>query len=134
MNRERILSHLLKLREHQLRGHSAELKARAGRLAKVSSLGEQARSAASDTLALPHHLADLGAIGAMRLECIRLAAEIGLQVGVLRRKVGRARKLTDAVRDARTELKRAVTARRDRSNEDEAEHFLSWKNSSKSDR
>lgn len=134
MNRERLLSHLLKIREHQLRDHSAELKARAGELSEVATLGSDARSAASDTLALPRHLSDLSAIGAKRLECIKLAREISEQVSVLSKKVGRARKLADAARDARKDLHRARNAEHERSLEAEAEHFFAWKNEIKPER
>jgi hypothetical protein len=134
MNRERLLSQLLKLREHQLRGQTAELKAHAGKLAEVKSVGERARTTAADTLALPDHLGDLGAIGAKRLQCIKLATQISRQVSALGKKVGRARKLADNAREARAHLRRIKAASLERSLEAEAEQFFAWKNDFKPER
>ncbi len=134
MNRDRLLSQLLNLREHQLRTHSAELKVRNARLAEVAGLGRQARSAAADVLTLPDRLVDLGAIGAARLRCIRLARNMSEQVRLLSRKVVHARKLADVTRGVRDELRRTQDAERERLSEMEAEHFIAWKNGRKSGR
>jgi hypothetical protein len=134
MKRERLLSNLVKIRESQLRDELVELKARVGKLAAVSTLGDHARSAACDTLAQPNNLTDLGVIGAMRLECIKLANEISRQLRGLSTRIGHSRKLADAAQEARDDLRCAVNAERERSQEIELEHFFAWKNNFKAGR
>lgn len=134
MDREDLLTHLVKMRELQLKKEAAELKSRAGALEKVERIHEQARSAASASIECGNDLRDLGVIGEMRLGCTKLAAKIEDQVRILSRKLGHARKLAESAREARAELKRTKSAARERSLENDAEHFRGWRKELKSGR
>jgi len=134
MKREDLLRNLVRMRELQLKKEAAELKSRTGALQKVEQTHEQARSAASASIECGNDLRDLGLIGEMRIGCTKLAAKIEDQVRTISRKVGHARKLAESAREARSELMRTKSAAQERSLENEAEHFFSWKNDLKSGR
>ncbi|HUA35767.1 MAG TPA: hypothetical protein VMA09_19310 [Candidatus Binataceae bacterium] len=134
MTREELLGQLIRMRELQLKGQTAELKSRNGVLANIERALDQVQSAAVDSIGSVAHLRDLGALGDMRLGYKRLAATVQDQVRTLANKVIHSRKLTDAARDAVADIKRARDQEQERSLENEAEHFFSWQSDSKRER
>ena len=127
MKREKLLSHLIRLRELHLKNQAAQLKTRARQLREVRDRQEQARLAASKVLDDAAMLADLANFGHARLRDAKLAMKVEVEVRALSEKVGYARKLTESAREARAELRRARINENERSMETEAEHFFSWK-------
>jgi len=127
MKREQLLSHLIRLRELDLKSQSAQLKTRAQHLREVRERHDQARAAAARSLENILTLADLAHFGNLRVRDARLASQVEIEVRALSEKVGHARKLTDSARDARDELRRERVSQSERSMETEAEHFFSWK-------
>ncbi len=127
MQRERLLTQLIRLRELHLKSQSAQLKTRAQELREVRDRQEEARAAAAGSLDDAHSLADLAHFGHVRIHSAKLADKVEIEVRALSEKVGHARKLTDSARDARDELRRERISATERSMETEAEHFFSWK-------
>jgi hypothetical protein len=134
MNREKLLNQLGKLREMQLHAQVSDLKARSGALSRLKRFGEQARAAASESIERAHHLRDLRLLGEARLRSIRMAAEVEGEIRVLTDGVGRARKLAETARAARTNLKRARERAREHSLELDSEAALTWMRDVKSER
>ena len=132
MTREELLGQLIRMRELQLKSQTAELKSRNSVLANIEHALDEVQSVAVDSINSIDHLRDLGTLGEMRLGYKRLAATVQDQVRTLAGKVVHSRKLTDAARDAAADLKRERDLARDRSLENEAEHFFSWKSESTS--
>ncbi len=127
MTRETLLKRLVRLRELKLRAEVGELKERAGALEEIERLIEQTRAGADLSMESPAMLAELGALGEIRLKSHRRAADVGKEVALLKQKVWRTRKLADAARDASGELGRRKRHEQERNVEIEAEHFLGWK-------
>jgi hypothetical protein len=127
MKREKLLNHLIHLRELHLKSQAAQLKTRARHLHEVRAREEQARLAAAKAPDDAAMLADLAHFGTTRLREAKLAMKVEIEVRALSEKVGHARKLTDSAREARAELRRARLNETERSMETEAEHFFSWK-------
>jgi hypothetical protein len=127
MKREKLLGHLIHLRELHLKTQAAHLKTRARHLKEVRDRHEQARLAAAQALDDAAMLADLATFGHARLRDAKLAMKVEVEVRALSEKVGHARKLTESAREARAELRRARINQSERSMETEAEHFFSWK-------
>ena len=134
MNREGLLAHLVKLREMQLKQYAAKLKSRNGVLTGIERTRLDAAAACAESIDGDHHLRDLGLFGEMRLGCSRLAAVVKGEIAVLKDKVGHARKLAETAHDANAQLQRVRANLRERSLENESEHFFSWKNDSKGGR
>lgn len=130
MKRETLLKRLIRVRELKLRVDANDLKMRANVLAEIENLIEQTRAGAHASLESPEMLAELGALGALRLSTQRRAQDVAKEVALLKQKVWRSRKLTDAARAARAELSKEKLAAEERSSEIEAEHFFGWKNPS----
>ena len=131
MNREGLLAHLVRLREMQLKQQAAQLRSRNGALTDIEATRLNARSAAGESIDGGQHLRELGIFGEMRLGCSRLATAVQGEIKVLASKVGHARKLAETAREARARHKRELTEARERSLDQESEHFFSWKNDSK---
>lgn len=127
MTREALLKRLIKIRELKLRAEVGELKERVSVLEETERLIEQARSGADLSLESPAMLAELGALGEIRLESHHRASDVGKEVALLKQKVWRTRKLTDAARAACGEIGRKKREDQERSFEIEVEHFLGWK-------
>lgn len=134
MDREQLLSQLAKLRELQLHQESKELKSRSGALAQIDQECLRAQSIATDTIESGHNLRDLYILGSVRLGCGKLRVKIQDQVRELSKRVGRARKLAESARQAHTQIRHARAAANERSLENEAEHFFSWKDESRTRR
>jgi hypothetical protein len=134
MTREELLGQLIRMRELQLKSETAELKSRSGALARIEHALEEVSSSAAESLESVIQIRDLGLLGEMRLGYKQLAATVQDQVRTLAAKVSHSRKLTDATREAAAELKRAKTLAKERSLENEAEHFFSWKSDSTRER
>lgn len=134
MNREGLLAHLVRLREMQLKQQAAKLKLRNGALNSLERTRLDAAAASAESIDGPLHLRDLGLFGEMRLGCSRLAAVVKGEITVLKDKVGHARKLAETAHDASAQHHRARANGRERSLENESEHFFSWKNDSKGGR
>jgi len=134
MDREQLLTQLVRLRELQLNQDSRELKSQSGALAQIDRERMQAQSAAAETIESGHNLRDLSTLGSVRLGRGKLRVKIQDQVRELGKRVGRARKLAESARQARAEIKDARAAANERSLENEAEHFFSWKGESKTRR
>lgn len=130
MTREELLGQLIRMREIQLKNHSAELKSRSGMLANIERALDGVQMVSADSIESIAHLCDLGTLGEMRLGYKRLAATVQDQVRVLADKVIHSRKLADAANDAAAEIKRSRNEERERALENEAEHFFSWKSDS----
>jgi len=128
MNRKHLLTNLVKVRDRELKGHSADLREQSGKLSQVQAIDKQITATASETLATPNRLRDLGALGAIKLDCAKRTKQISEQVRVLSTKVSRSRKRADQAREARAEFYRQLDAERERSLEAESEHFFAWKN------
>ena len=124
--RERLLIHLIHLRELHLKSQTAQLKTTAQHLREVRECHQQARSAAARALEDARGLADLAHLGAARIRHARLAAQVETEVRALSEKVGHARKLADSAHDAAAELRRDQIIERERSMENEAEQFFNW--------
>jgi len=127
MKRERLLTHLIRLRELHLKSQAAQLKTRAQQLKEVRERHDEARTAAAKSLEDAGSLADLAHFGQARVRNAKLAKKVETEVRALSEKVGHARKLTESAREARDEIRRRRTNQRERSMETEAEHFFSWK-------
>ena len=127
MKRERLLSHLIRLRELHLLSQSAQLKVRARQLQEVRDRHDAARIAAADALDGSPTLADLAHFGHLRVHHAKLARTVEVEVRALSDKVGHARKMTESAREAREELRQTRRAETERSMETEAEHFFAWK-------
>src|SRR5579875_2367603 len=100
MTREALLKRLVRIRELKLRAEVGELKQRASALEEIERLIEQARAGADVSLDSPAMLAELGALGAIRLKSHRRATDVGKEVALLKQKVWRTQKLADAARQA----------------------------------
>jgi hypothetical protein len=127
MKRERLLTHLIRLRELHLKSQAAQLKARAQQLKEVRERHDEARTAAAKSLEDARGLADLAHFGQARVRNAKLANKVETEVRALGEKVGHARKLADSAREARDEIRRRRANQRERSIETEAEHFFTWK-------
>ncbi len=127
MKRERLLVHLIRLRELHLKSQSAQLKTRAQHLREIRERHDDARAAAANSLEDAGSLVDLADFGQLRVRNAKLASQVETEVRALSEKVGHARKLTDSAREARDEIRRQRVAHGERSMETEAEHFFSWK-------
>jgi hypothetical protein len=129
MPRQELLGKLLRVRELRLKAEAADLRARVQALSRVEATLEQARSAAAESIEMPRHLHELGALGELRLAYRRMADVMGKEVDEKGQSVARARKLADVARDACKQIERDKTAERERRAETEAEHFFGWKKS-----
>ena len=127
MKRERLLTHLVRLRELHLKSQAAQLKIRAQQLKEVRARHDEARSAAAKALGDAGGLADLAHFGHARVHNAKLANKVETEVRALGEKVGHARKLADSAREARDKIRRGRANARERSLETEAEHFFGWK-------
>ena len=132
MKRERLLTHLVRLRELHLKSQSAQLKTRARHLSEVRLRREQARGAAANSLNDAGGLADLAHFGQVRLREAKLATAVASEVASLSEKVGHARKLTDSARAAHAQIHRERNTERERAMESEAEHFFGWQSGARS--
>ncbi len=127
MKRERLLTHLIHLRELHLKSRAAQLKTRAQYLREARERQDEAYTAAADSLKNPRYLADLTHFGHSRMREAKLAQKVEIEVRALSEEVGHARKLAESAREAHNELRRDRLNAVDRSMETEAEHFFSWK-------
>ena len=127
MTREAMLKRLVRIRELRLRAEVGELKERASALEEIERLIEETRAGADVSLESPAMLAELGALGEVRLASHRRASDVGKQVALLKEKVWKSRKLADAARERAGELAKNKRAAQERSLEIEAEHFRGWK-------
>ena len=127
MKRERLLTHLIHLRELHLKSRAAQLKTRAEYLKEARGRQEEACLAAADSLKDPRWLADLAHFGHSRVREAKLAQKVEIEVRALSEEVGHARKLSESAREAYRELRRDRINAAERSMETEAEHFFSWK-------
>jgi hypothetical protein len=130
MKREKLLSHLIQLRELHLKNQSAQLKTHAQQLEDVRARHDEARRAAARSLEDARALADLGHFGQLRVRQARLANQVETEVRALTEKVGYARKLADSAREARDVLRRRRIKDAERTMETEAEQFFGWKRTS----
>ncbi len=127
MAKEKLLGRLHRIRELRLQAEAADLRARSNTLSRVEASLERARSAAAQSIEIPHHLRELGVLGEFRLANRRIADEMGRQVNESSTKVARTRKLAEAARDACKQVSREKEAIRERAAETEAENFFGWK-------
>jgi hypothetical protein len=127
MNRERLLTQLIRLRELHLKSQAAQRKTSAKKLKEVRDRQDDAKTAAAKSLEDASSLADLGLFGQARVRTAKLAAKVETEVRALSEQVGHARKLADSAREACDEIRRGRINERERSMETEAEHFFSWK-------
>jgi hypothetical protein len=134
MTREELLRQLIRMREMQLKNHSAQLKSRNNALADIEHALEEVQSVTAESIESNTYLSDLGTLGDMRLGYKRRAATVQGEVRTLADKVVHSRKLADAARNAAADVKRAKDQGRERSLENEAEHFFSWKTDSARER
>jgi hypothetical protein len=125
MNRK-LLHNLIRLRESRLREQTAQLRHAARGLTDIRDQHDLARDSAARSIETADTLAYLEVLGQSRIKFAKLAIKAEEQVRGMIEKVGHSRKLADSAREAGAELQRARIAERDRSMENEAEHFFSW--------
>lgn len=127
MNREKLITRLLSLRETRLREEVAELKARNAALRQIERTRGDARDAAAVTIMSAADLRDLGLIGEVRAGSIKEANAAATIVREASDRVVSANQRARAMRSAKTAVIRARDGQHERAQEHDADQFQSWK-------
>jgi len=128
-DREKLLSHLLSLREMRLREEVATLKSHAATRERVQRGLDAARDSAAETIASASALRDLGLIGEARAVSMARVNATTLKIREASDRVSAAQRRAEAIRTAKAQLTKARALAQDQSHEHDNEQFQAWKRS-----
>ena len=126
-DREKLLTHLLSLREMRLREEVATLKVHAATLEDIDRALGAARDSASEAIASATDLRDLGLIGEVRSASLARAHTTKLQMREASERVTVAHQRAEAMRSAKAEVVQARELKQERSQDHDNEQFQAWK-------